>query len=105
MAKAIELRQRAAGDIDAIIDHYRNEAGEAVALGFVGALETAFGYLGKHPQMGSLRISYELDIPDLRSWPLKGFPYLVFYVDTKTHLDVWRILHTRQDVPNWITTE
>lgn len=31
-----------------------------------------------------------------------GFPYLVFYVEQPGHLDVWRVLHARRDIPSWL---
>jgi plasmid stabilization system protein ParE len=36
-------------------------------------------------------------ISDVR--PLAHFPYLVFYVVGDEAVDVWRILHTRRDIP------
>lgn len=42
-----------------------------------------------HPLIGSLRFADEIEIPDLRSWSLQRFPYLVFYVpDDET---IWRV--------------
>lgn len=102
MAKAVVLRTRAADDIDAVVAHYLREGGTDLAGRFVDALEQAIRHLGRHPQTGSLRYSYELDIPGLRSWPLQSFPYLVFYVEAPDHLDVWRLLHTARDLPAWL---
>ena len=123
MAKPVELRQLAADDIDAALSYYRREAGESLAtrfvdaraaLGsaptaetageslatrFVDALETELSHLSRHPLIGSLRYSYELNIPALRSWPLKAFPYIVFYIDRAEFVDVWRVLHARRDIP------
>ena len=99
MAKTVELKARAARDIEAAVDHYAVEAGEDVALGFISALNEAFGYLAGYPQSGTLRWSHELGIPELRSWSLQRFPYVVFYVDRPSALDVWRVLHARRDIP------
>lgn len=99
MAKAVELRARAARDIEAAVDYYAVEAGEDVALRFISALNEAFGYLAGYPQSGTLRWSHELGIPELRSWSLQRFPYVVFYVDRPSALDVWRVLHARRDTP------
>ena len=38
----------------------------------------------------------------LRSWPLRGYPYLVFYVERDDHVDVWRLLHAERDIPAWL---
>jgi len=102
MAKAVVLRQRAADDIDAIVAHYDGEGGSVLAGRFIDSVEQATRHLGRHPQTGSLRYSYELDIPGLRSWPLRTFPYLVFYVDAADHVDVWRMLHSARDIPAWL---
>ena len=97
MAKAVELRARAARDIEGAVDYYAAEAGEDVALRFISALTEAFGLLAGFPHSGTLRWSHELGIPGLRSWSLQGFPYVVFYVDRPSALDVWRVLHARRD--------
>ena len=102
MAKPVKLRQRAAGDIDAALSYYRREAGESLATRLVDALEAELGHLGRHPLTGSLRYSYELNIPALRSWPLAAFPYIVFYIDRAEFVDVWRVLHARRDIPAWL---
>jgi toxin ParE1/3/4 len=60
-------------------------------------------HVGRHPHSGTLRFSYELDIPELRVWPLPRFPYLVFYVEGDNEIDVWRILHTHRDIPATLT--
>ena len=99
MAKPVQLRRRAAEDIDDALAHYLSEAGQAVATRFVTALERALTHLARRPHNGSLRFAYELGIPELRSWPVPRFPYLVFYIDHDTHIDVWRVLHTRRDIP------
>lgn len=31
--------------------------------------------------------------------PLDRYPYLVFYVEGKEDLDVWRVLHGQRDIP------
>jgi toxin ParE1/3/4 len=43
-----------------------------------------------------------LNLPGLRSWPLTRFPHLVFYVERPEHIDVWRVLHGRRDIPVWM---
>ncbi len=98
-------RERAHQDIEEVIGHYLEEGSEEAALGFIDALERAFPQIGRHPESGSTRFAHELNLPGLRSWPLKRFPYLVFYVVREAHVDVWRILHARRDVPNWLQDE
>ena len=63
----VELRERAATDIERAADHYVGEGGEALALRFIGAVETAIGQIAHSPFVGSLRFSYELGFPELGS--------------------------------------
>jgi toxin ParE1/3/4 len=88
--------------VDAIVAHYLAEAGRAVALEFVEALDRALRHIGEHPAAGSPRYAHELDLPGLRVWPVRRFPYLVFYVEGAEEIDVWRILHGRSDIPAWL---
>jgi toxin ParE1/3/4 len=99
MARPVRLRRVAAEDIDAAVDYLLAEAGRDVASRFVDAVEAALTHVGRHPHHGSLRFSFDLDIPDLRAWPLSRFPYVVFYVEREHEIDVWRVLHTRRDLP------
>ena len=92
-------RQRANQDVEEAVDHYLQEGGEAVALGFIEALERAYSHLSGYPATGLTRFAHELDIPELRAWPLRHFPYLVFYVERTDHIDVWRVLHGSRDLP------
>jgi toxin ParE1/3/4 len=100
--KRIIPREQANRDIDAALDHYLSEAGEKAALGFIDALERAFRHIARHPATGSPRYAHELDLPGLRSWPLRRYPYLVFFVERDDHIDVWRILHGERDIPAWM---
>jgi toxin ParE1/3/4 len=100
--KRIIPRQRANRDIDEAVDYYLRDAGEKAALGFIDALDRAYRHIPRHPATGSPRYAHELDLPGLRSWPLKRYPYLVFYVERDDHIDVWRILHAERDIPAWM---
>ena len=98
-AKPVVPRERARRDIDEAVAHYLAEAGAAVALAFVDALEDSCRELGAHPAAGSPRYADELDIPGLRSRPAGRFPYLIFYVKTETEIEIWRVLHGARDIP------
>ena len=54
-AKLVIPREQANRDVDEVVAYYLNEAGEAVALGFIDALEKAYGHIGLHPATGSPR--------------------------------------------------
>lgn len=98
-AKRVVPRARAHQDVEETIAHYLAGDAAAAALGFIDALEKAYAHLGRHPAAGSPRYAHELDIPGLRSWPLKRFPQLIFYVERSDHIDVWRVLHGQRDLP------
>ena len=89
-------------DVDQAIDHYLDEGGERVGLSFIEALEKAYRPIARHSASGSPRYAPELDLPGLRAWPLKRYPYLVFYVERDDHIDVWRVLHSQRDLPAWM---
>jgi toxin ParE1/3/4 len=88
--------------VDEAIAHYLGEGGERVALSFIEAVERAYAHVGRQPASGSPRYAQELNLPGLRAWPLDRFPYLVFYVERQDHVDLWRVLHGRRDIPDWL---
>ena len=97
--KSVVLRAVARQDVDEAVAHYQAEGGVEVALGFIEALEAAVGHVGANPESGAPHYGHELNLPGLRSWPLKRYPYLVFYMTGNQHIDVWRILHGHRDIP------
>lgn len=90
--RPVQLRARAADDIGRAVDGYLGEAGESVALTFVDSFEHAVGRIGGAALVGTMRFSYELDIPNLRAWPMSRFPYVIFYVAKVARVEVWRVL-------------
>nr|WP_315480427.1 type II toxin-antitoxin system RelE/ParE family toxin [uncultured Rhodoferax sp.] len=102
-SKALIQRALALGDVDQAVTHYLEQDAEAAALGFVEALERAYAHISKNPATGSPRYAHELNIPELRSWPLSKYPYLIFYVEHADHIDVWRVLHMKRDIPAWMS--
>ena len=100
--KPVRPRETARRDVEAAVDYYAREAGAEVATGFIDALQVAYRLIGDHPAAGSPRYANELGLPGLRSSILKRYPYIVFYVERKDHIDVWRVLHARRDIPVWM---
>jgi len=96
--KPVVLRHLADLDVEATVDYYEREAGEAVAMAFLDRLQTAFRAIAGQPALGSLKYGYDLKLTGLRSWQVKRYPYLVFYFDTPSNIDVWRILHAQRDI-------
>ncbi len=99
---SVTLRAAARRDVDEVITHYLEEAGSQVALGFTDALQEAFRHIADNPRSGSPRYGQEVNVPGLRSWPIKGYPHLVFYMVGQGQIDVWRVLHSRRDIPDWL---
>jgi toxin ParE1/3/4 len=104
-AKQLVLLPQAEHDIDDIMDHYRREGGAALAVRWSQAVIAALRHIGTHCAGGSLRYADMLGIPGLRHWPVKRFPYLVFYVERSAQVDVWRVLHDHRDIPGWLREE
>lgn len=101
-ARSVILRELARRDIEDVVDFYAREAGEAVAMRFVTALETTLAGICARPALGSPRFGHELGLPGLRSRGIRRFPYLVFYMEGAQDVDVWRVLHAQRDIPAWL---
>lgn len=101
----VELRASAAQDVERITDRYLAEGGELLALRFIAAFERAIVRISRAPLTGTSRFAYELGIPELRALSLSRFPYIVFYVAAVDRVEVWRILHSRRDVPAAMTSD
>ena len=99
----VSPRRQAYEDIDSALDYLLEQATPSVAHRFIDAVESAFTHLAHFPESGSPRLAQELEIPDLRSWPLRGFPYLICYVARHETVDIWRVLHQQRDIPNWLS--
>lgn len=69
-----------------------------MAMELAEQLEGALRSLATHPAIGSARYADLLDIPGLRSWPIKPSTYLIVYVGDAGQLDIWRVLHGRRDI-------
>ncbi len=84
------------------MDHYSREGSVATGSAFIDAIEHALSHAVALPGSGSLRYSHELNLPALRSGPASPFPLIVFYADLADHVDVWRVLHGKRNIPVWL---
>ncbi|MEQ9575748.1 MAG: type II toxin-antitoxin system RelE/ParE family toxin, partial [Rhodospirillales bacterium] len=75
---------------------------EKTAVEFARALKRAFIHIALLPASGSSRWAHVLGLRGLRTWPLTGFPYLVFFTEGVDQIDVWRVLHQERDIPKWM---
>jgi toxin ParE1/3/4 len=92
------LRPQAFRDQKAEARYYRDKAGARTAVRFVNATNAALDQIELEPGIGSPALGSRLEIPDLRTWQLKKFPLLWFYLEREDHLDVLRLLGERQDI-------
>ena len=99
MTKQVIPREQAHRDVEEAIDYYVDRSGAATALKLVDALENAYRLISRRPATGSLHYGRLLDLPGLRHRALRRFPYLVFYPERLEWIDVWRVLHSAQDIP------
>ena len=97
--KPIVLRDRALLDFAQVVRYYSSDVSPSVARSFVAALQEGFQHLSQFPASGSTRYALESNLPELRSWPVRGFPYLVLYADSELSVDIYRVLHTSRDIP------
>ena len=97
--KKLLRRAVATADIAGAADYYNEKIGNAQAIKFVDAVEQAMQNIQHNPSAGSPRYSEILDWPDLRSWLVHGYPYIVFYLELELHIEVLRILHTSRELP------
>lgn len=98
-AKPVQFRELATFDLESASSYYVADADVATAIRFVDAVEAAANRIGRNPRLESLRFAYELAVPDLRVVAAGRFPYLLFYLERETSVDVWRLLHTSRDIP------
>lgn len=88
----------AEADIKSTLAFYAVESMQ-LALEFIDALEHATQHIETHPATGLPRYSHALNIPQLRCWPLRKFPFALFYIEHGTNLDVIRLVHLHRDIP------
>jgi len=98
-SKRVILRDVADRDIEAATAFYVREAGQRVALRFLDELGRALAVIGDAPAIGSPRYADELAMPGLRTRLLRRFPFVIAYREDVDHVDVWRVLHARRDIP------
>jgi len=95
----------ATADVHEAVVYYRDEAGSETAFQFVDDLEDAVQHIANWPGSGSTRFAEMLGIPGLRSFAMNRFPYIVFYMESADHIDVWRVLHGRRDIPQTLLAQ
>ena len=98
MSKPVVPRVLAEDDLDRARDHYLTTAGIDVAMDFLHDFESAVAFISQFPSTGSPKYGYEPSLSGIRFWPMKKFPFLIFYIETEHQIDVWRVMHGNMDI-------
>lgn len=98
MSKPVVPRVMAEDDLDRACDHYLTTAGADVAIDFLHDFENAVAFISRFPATGSPKYGYEPSLAGIRFWPMKKFPFLIFYIETEHQIDVWRVMHGNMDI-------
>jgi toxin ParE1/3/4 len=86
-------------DVRTAILYYRVEVGVSLASRFASAFAQSLRQIRQHPDRGSSRFADELGIDGMRHIKVARFPFLIFYLARSEVIEVWRVLHNRQDIP------
>jgi toxin ParE1/3/4 len=97
MTRRVVARRRARLDILEARDRYLERSSSLIADGFVEAVVAAFRQISRRPGIGSVRIGQALNLPGLRAWRVARHPYLIYYLERESVVDVVRVLHERRD--------
>ncbi len=97
MARRIVKRVQAKRDITSHFLYFA-EIDLDLAERFRAAVDRAFDLLVRFPRIGSIRLSTNARVNELRMWDIAEFPdYLIFY-QLETHvIRIVRVLHASQD--------
>jgi toxin ParE1/3/4 len=100
--KPLVSRAVADRDVDDVVDHYTDIAGDDIALRFVRELAAAKRMIVEAPRLGSPRYAEKLSTPNLRHRKVRRFPHLVFYIEFDDRIEIVRVLHAARDIPAWL---
>ena len=79
---------------------------EAAAERFLGAAQSAIGYVFRRPGVGSPRSFRNPALKGLRSWPVKGFAVIrIYYMASEDEIRIVRVLHGKRDVGRLLDDE
>jgi len=93
------FRPKARRDVEQIAAYYEINADRQTVAAFLRAIRGAVELVNDNPKAGSKRWSFDAKMPELRSWPLNGFPYIIFYQPDGRSVHILRVLHSARDIP------
>lgn len=97
-ALPVVRRPQADTDLVEAVLSLREHASPTIAVEFVDRVEEALDLLSRHPLAGSGLIGVRVGIPGLRSLPVDGTAYVLFYRADSHRVDLVRVLHGRRDI-------
>ena len=97
--KRVIFRPQADRDVDVALAYYAHE-NPRIARDFLREVNSVSDQLSKMPGIGSPRLSRELTVDGLRSYPLNIFPYLLLYFERVDYIDIVRVMHSHRDFSN-----
>lgn len=98
MTRPVEIRDTARRDVTEAGRYLTDQVDGGTGVDFVPDFEQAVTSLGTDPAIGAPWFASGLDLPGPRARGLALFPYLIHRFDDD-HVEVWRDLHTRRDLP------
>ncbi|MDR1189808.1 MAG: type II toxin-antitoxin system RelE/ParE family toxin [Bifidobacteriaceae bacterium] len=103
--KEVRTLSSADRDIAGAINYLIAEDEVSAATSLVRELDAVTRLIAAQPAAGSPRHGESLGIEGLRSRSLRHHPYLVFYIERADRIDIWRVLHSRRDIPALLVAE
>ena len=100
--KSFAIHPRADSDIEDVLSRYQEQTAYQAGSKFLTELEKCFGFVKNFPRAGSLRLGDVVGRSDIRTWPMRKFPFLLVYKETPDQVNVLRVLHQRRDIPRWL---
>ena len=85
-------------DVEVALAYYQSHTTSKLSEKFMSALSASLRFLCDYPKAGSLRLGQQIGRSQIRSWPISHFPYLVMYRESPEQVEVFRVLHQRQDL-------
>lgn len=100
--RVIRVHALADQDIHNVIHYYIDLQAAKAGTEFLVALEKAYKFIGQFPDAGSKRLGITMQLPKLRTWSLTKFPYSLIYMCDAQGVDIFRLLHHKRDMPNYL---
>lgn len=89
-------RELADDDVRAAAIEY-SSVSKKVANAFLTEIAATYELLLGNPMIGSTNAAVVSGVADLRYWPCRRHPYVVFYRCSRESIEIWRVLHASRD--------